>query len=464
MESTSAATSSKKRILIVDDSEDLRDFSRMILEASGYEVETAASGEEAFEKTRELRPDLILLDVVMPGMDGFELLTRLRSDLAPPVPPAILCSGFDITEEEALRRGALMFVRKPIAPDDLQSYVAEGLLGHRIDDSALALARAHATAARQRAFDAAIAVARRIRADAEPAMNQFERMLAGQLGFLRAYFGVGAAMLAVLRDDGLATWQSDGDVPTLHPSELEKQLPQLSEIIETGSSLLLADIAHHPSFRTRADGLDGVRFIAGVPLHAPEGASIGALCLLDKHPRLIPAEDLLLLEHIGRRGSILIRLLTEGRPYSELPGRLGPGMALQDTFEMMVTLEARLLRRNGGSLVVAVFDVDDPPQVGDAIMHARCRERLASGQLGPRRVAVVKRDPADGARAQLDELLRDLGTAVRLGTVGAVDLAGEALPLFPGGELIHLAELTLEQAREDGSGVESLVMRRETSH
>ena len=69
-----------------------------------------------FAKAKATRPDLILLDLIMPGMDGLEFLTLLRSDLAPPIPPAILCSGFELTEEEALRRGALMFVRKPVAP------------------------------------------------------------------------------------------------------------------------------------------------------------------------------------------------------------------------------------------------------------------------------------------------------------------------------------------------------------
>src|SRR5262245_26796283 len=98
----------RMRILVVDDSEDIRDSFCLVLEEDGYEVLTASSGQEAIDKTRASRPDLILLDLVMPGMDGLEVLTRLRSDLAAPIPPTILCSGFDLTEEEALRRGALM--------------------------------------------------------------------------------------------------------------------------------------------------------------------------------------------------------------------------------------------------------------------------------------------------------------------------------------------------------------------
>ena len=83
----------------------------------------------------------------MPGMDGLEPLTRIRSDLAPPIPPAILCSGFELTEEEALRRGALMFVRKPVAPADLCEFVALGLRGERVSAETAARERAHSAAA-----------------------------------------------------------------------------------------------------------------------------------------------------------------------------------------------------------------------------------------------------------------------------------------------------------------------------
>ena len=73
-------------------------------------------GEDALQKIRRERPDLLVLDVVMPRMDGLELLLKMRSDLAPPIPPAILVSGFDLTEAEALRRGAERFLPKPVDP------------------------------------------------------------------------------------------------------------------------------------------------------------------------------------------------------------------------------------------------------------------------------------------------------------------------------------------------------------
>ncbi|MBL7158767.1 MAG: response regulator [Candidatus Omnitrophica bacterium] len=70
----------KKKILIVEDSPTMRDMVSYRLQASGYETETASCGEEALKKIKELKPDLVLLDVKMPGMNGFEVCQRSKSD------------------------------------------------------------------------------------------------------------------------------------------------------------------------------------------------------------------------------------------------------------------------------------------------------------------------------------------------------------------------------------------------
>jgi two-component system sensor histidine kinase ChiS len=90
-------------------------------------VKTALNGEEAFVQIRDDRPNLVILDVVMPRMGGLELMLKLQSELAAPLPPILLCSGSDLTVEEALRRGASSFLRKPLARDELLATVA-GLL------------------------------------------------------------------------------------------------------------------------------------------------------------------------------------------------------------------------------------------------------------------------------------------------------------------------------------------------
>jgi len=81
-----------EKILVVDDEEAIRALYRMELEDAGYEVVTAATGEEALEKMRDSKPDLITLDIKMPGMDGLETLGEIRKrDKEVPV---ILCSAY----------------------------------------------------------------------------------------------------------------------------------------------------------------------------------------------------------------------------------------------------------------------------------------------------------------------------------------------------------------------------------
>jgi adenylate cyclase len=81
------------RILVVDDVPDNVDILQMRLESQGYEVSTAGNGVEALAKTRELLPDLVLLDIMMPEMDGIETVKRLKSDASLPFIPVILVTA-----------------------------------------------------------------------------------------------------------------------------------------------------------------------------------------------------------------------------------------------------------------------------------------------------------------------------------------------------------------------------------
>ena len=80
-------------ILVVDDVPDNVDILQMRLASQGYEVVTAGDGLEALEKTRELLPDLVLLDIMMPKMDGIEAVKRLKADSSLPFIPVILVTA-----------------------------------------------------------------------------------------------------------------------------------------------------------------------------------------------------------------------------------------------------------------------------------------------------------------------------------------------------------------------------------
>lgn len=106
------------RVLVVDDEERIVNFLRVKLKALGYEVLTAADGVEALEKVQAQEPDLIVLDLLMPRMDGFETIKELRS--FSPVPVIILSAkGADADKIKGLGLGADDYLQKPFNPDEL---------------------------------------------------------------------------------------------------------------------------------------------------------------------------------------------------------------------------------------------------------------------------------------------------------------------------------------------------------
>src|SRR5258705_12721730 len=108
-------------ILVVDDQEDILQTTALVLNKGGYEVLTASNGIEAMEMARAHHPDLILLDIEMPRMDGWETLRLLRLDDATrELPVAMFTILFDLREKvRALKYGAQDYITKPFAVDDL---------------------------------------------------------------------------------------------------------------------------------------------------------------------------------------------------------------------------------------------------------------------------------------------------------------------------------------------------------
>jgi two-component system KDP operon response regulator KdpE len=106
------------RTLIVDDEERIVNFLRSKLKASGYEVLTASNGVEGLEQAQAQEPDLIVLDLLMPKMDGLEMLKELRSFSAVPV-IILTAKGADADRIKGLRLGADDYLPKPFNPDEL---------------------------------------------------------------------------------------------------------------------------------------------------------------------------------------------------------------------------------------------------------------------------------------------------------------------------------------------------------
>ncbi len=121
----------EKKILIVDDEDDLLDLVSLILRDAGYEVDTARNGEAALNKLRKEPFDLVLLDIMMPGMDGWEVLKVLKLDSrTSDIPVAMLTCKADAKDKLfGLQEGAVDYVTKPFSSEELISRV-EGIFSH----------------------------------------------------------------------------------------------------------------------------------------------------------------------------------------------------------------------------------------------------------------------------------------------------------------------------------------------
>jgi twitching motility two-component system response regulator PilH len=114
------------KVLVVDDSPTERHFLSEILSKQGYQVIMAESGEEAMEKAKSQRPDLILMDVVMPGLNGFQATRALTRDEETKHIPVIMCTskGQETDKIWGMRQGARDYLVKPINPDELLRKIA----------------------------------------------------------------------------------------------------------------------------------------------------------------------------------------------------------------------------------------------------------------------------------------------------------------------------------------------------
>jgi two-component system, cell cycle response regulator len=130
---------SKRRVLVVDDHEDNIELIRARLEASGYEVHGAHDGQTALDVVEHVCPDVILLDVMMPKMDGMEVARRLKANKNLPFIPVIMQTALDSTEHkvEGLGAGADDYITKPINFAELEAHIMAML---RIKDLQTALA------------------------------------------------------------------------------------------------------------------------------------------------------------------------------------------------------------------------------------------------------------------------------------------------------------------------------------
>ena len=128
----------RAKILLVDDDPDFVEATKVVLESRPYEVITALSGEDGLKKAREEKPDLVLLDIIMPGVDGFQVCQQLKKDPQLAEIPVIMITSFSerymetsLGISQGLSLEAEDFVDKPVAPAELLIRVEKWLKSKR---------------------------------------------------------------------------------------------------------------------------------------------------------------------------------------------------------------------------------------------------------------------------------------------------------------------------------------------
>jgi len=117
------------RILVVDDDESMRELLRMHLAAAGYDVSTAPDAISAGYQVLKKPPDLILSDISMPHMDGFEFVAALKADSTLPNIPVIFLTSVEDGEGRGKDLGAVGYLTKPVRADHLLDMVAKNVPG-----------------------------------------------------------------------------------------------------------------------------------------------------------------------------------------------------------------------------------------------------------------------------------------------------------------------------------------------
>ena len=126
------------KILFIDDDTRIQMVVKIMLQKGGYEVRCVSSGFEAFQVIDEYCPDLILLDVMMPGMDGYEVCRKLKTNEKTKTIPVIMLTALGMGEdfEKALQNGADWYIVKPFNSRQLLSRIASLLKGKKRGESA----------------------------------------------------------------------------------------------------------------------------------------------------------------------------------------------------------------------------------------------------------------------------------------------------------------------------------------
>jgi CheY-like chemotaxis protein len=419
-------------ILVVEDSDEVRELLAVLLEGDGFSVVACGGADEALALARRARPDLVLTDLMLGATSGLDLITRLRSDLAPPIPPIVVCSGFTGFEREARERGADAFVPKPFDEATIRRTVETVLARRGVAKSERDDAEQRSRKLRAKMIESAkVATSRFDQFDQPPVRAR------ATVVFLSRYFGFGEAFVVLLRGEELRI--TDSSDQQLWRLDGATDLVLCHDILETASALLVPDLQSLGA-EVRDPGGRLLRFFAGVPLLI-DSVGVGALCFVDQAPHPFGAGDYSLLEAFARRGSAVM-----SNRETEAP-RLwtSSGVMSRDGLAMVLGAELSRMGTTPLSLSLVAF-VGRPPTLP-------LPERTALAQLGDRRFALlVTRPGVDDAQHVLSDFLAAVARAGDFGGAGLVRIEEGGESLFDVRSILAAADHLLDSAVQAAPG------------
>jgi CheY-like chemotaxis protein len=383
-----------RRILVVEDADELRKAYETALRSEGFDVRAVALAEVALEIVRTWRPDLVITDLFMPGMDGFDLITRLRSDLAPPVPPIVAISGFPDAKAEALSRGATRFELKPLTVVELLQLVDEAFAHARASRSRPARVLSERRAATRAIGEATLAKF----LTEEPGF--FDRVR-GMTRMVGRFFGHSTVLVFFLQAGKLRLVASSSPA-FQQDSEAADVLPIMNDVVESEGKLIVTDGASR--WFSEQTGLADVRFLVAVPF-VLEHAAVGALSLIDKVPHEFSSAAVGILEDITRRSAGAMK----GGP------RIadGSGLLEQAAFGALLHASATIAQESGHALGYAMFEVAEVPDDGslDDMLMSLPAANLMIGVLDRHHLAAFAvADSGETVRERLKLVRRQIGS------------------------------------------------------
>ncbi len=448
----------RTKVILVEDSAEVRRLIARVLRMLDCDVVECRETKEAFELVRAQRPDLLLTDVFVGTESGLDLITRIRSDLAPPHPRFIVASGVPAMANEAAQRGVGVFLPKPFSLEVVRDALATALAEKQPDAELRTAAEQAAVDGRAAARDAARAAIERLL----PKWDELVERAEWTIDWLPRYLGFGGAALALLDEAHLREiCCTNHTTPSLALDDARLRLAV--HVMETSSAIVLSDassLVAPPS----AGGKSRLRFFTGVPLLAGL-VPVGALYLFDEKPHALEVEDYDLLIALGSRASA--RLGGEGDDAS-WPFWEHSGLLTAEAFEVVFAGALRRARRLEGELAIADVEIHAPSDRAGwlrSLGGAISLERVAIAERASDRFGIlVFRGGRDEAARDLKRAIDHLAERGELVAGGWLTVEGRNLPPLSEHELIRLVDSIASRARRAGKRcVEGIRLRHETS-